>query len=269
MKKIVLFIILFFISKTFAQGNNEFTRISKKNNLTKEVKVFRLDSLNFYLLTHTYYNKFGNLIEDILYHEDGTIWADELYQYNEQQQIVSSLEKTRNTISKYKYNKSGNLIEYKRTKADSTIMYHKKIVYNEKNQKEKVFVKKENKDDFYLYENNFYTNDGLCSKKELFNASGENTSTEEFEYDNNRKLIIIYQLIGKKVTTTNNKYNKKGELIKINYSSNISSNNSSNYFLYAFRKLKYDKYGNKIEDITYNSNHRIRDHIKYEFLIFQ
>ncbi len=85
MKKILLFILLLSISKTFSQDNNEFTRICKKNNKTKEVKVFRLDSLEFYLLDHTYYNNFGNIIEDILYHEDGTIWADELYQYNEQQ----------------------------------------------------------------------------------------------------------------------------------------------------------------------------------------
>lgn len=256
MKKILLFILLLSISKTFSQDNNEFTRICKKNNKTKEVKVFRLDSLEFYLLDHTYYNNFGNIIEDILYHEDGTIWADELYQYNEQQQIVSSLNKTRNTISNYKYDKSGNLIEYKSTQADSAIMYHKKIEYNEKNQKGKVFVKKKNKDDFYLYENNFYTNDGLCSKKELFNEYGDTISKEEFEYDNNRKLIFIYQLIGKKVTTKNT-YNKKGELIKTNFPSNV------------LRKFKYDKYGNRIEEITYDENRKIMNHTKYEFIVFK
>ncbi len=135
-------------------------------------------------------------------------------------------------------------------------MYHKKIEYNEKNQKGKVFVKKKNKDDFYLYENNFYTNDGLCSKKELFNEYGDTISKEEFEYDNNRKLIFIYQLIGKKVTTKNT-YNKKGELIKTNFPSNV------------LRKFKYDKYGNRIEEITYDENRKIMNHTKYEFIVFK
>lgn len=240
----------------YSQDNNEFTRIVKKNNKTKEVKVFRLGSSKYYLLDQTYYNNFGNIIEDILYHEDGTIWGDELYQYNKQQQIVSSLEKIRNTISKYKYDKSGNLIEYKRTLADSTVMYQKKIEYDEKNQKIKVFVKKRYKDDFYLHENNFYTNDGLCSKKELFNEFGDNISTEKFEYNNKRKLIFIYQL-GDNNGITKNTYNKKGELIRTNYPSNV------------LRKFKYDKYGNKTEEISYYKNHKIMNHTKYEFIVFK
>ena len=258
MKKIVLFILLLSISKTFSQKENELSQINIIKNKIAEVQIFNVDSPKNYLFEHIYYDRFGNTSKNILFNKDATVWIKNSYQYNEQQQLISSLNEISNVITKHKYDESGNRFESKSISSDSTVFHQHKMIYDEKNQKIKTFNKKKNSDDFYLSESYFYTNDGLCFKMEQFNESEKLISTEEYEYDKNRNLTFIYrQRVNEKKGTTKYHYNKKGELTKVDYSTG------------AFRKYKYDKLGNRIEEITYDHDDRILQHREYKYNVFE
>lgn len=259
MKKILIFILLLSISKTFSQREHVISKSNIIKNKIEEVQIYNISTSKNYLFEHLYYDNFGNILKDIWFNKDGSIWFKFTYQYNEQQELVLLLDEIKNTITKYKYkyDKSGNRIESIAIKPDSTVLYQNKMIYNEKNQKIKTFSKKKNSDEFYLRENYFYANDGLCSKRQEFNETEKLTSTVEYEYDKNRILIFVYRVINGKKEITKFKYNKKGELIKVEVGTGV------------FRKYKYDKLGNIIEEITYNNKDKIVQHREYKYKVFE
>ncbi|MDQ5929467.1 MAG: hypothetical protein QG594_1246, partial [Bacteroidota bacterium] len=163
MKKTLIFILLLSIGKTFSQNEYELLRKDIVKNKIEEVQIFNTESSKKYLLEHIYYDNFGNILKDINYNEDGSVWFKDLNQYDKNQRIISSLHKN-NWVTNYKHDESGNTIECKSIDQDSTVFYHYKMIYNEKNQKVKTFFKYKNNDDFYLKENFFYDEDALTSK---------------------------------------------------------------------------------------------------------
>lgn len=257
MKKTLIFILLLSIGKTFSQNEYELLRKDIVKNKIEEVQIFNTESSKKYLLEHIYYDNFGNILKDINYNEDGSVWFKNLYQYDENQRTISSLDKN-NWVTKYKYDESGNTIEIKKIRLDSTVFFHYKMIYNKKNQKVKTFCKNENNDDFYLKENFFYDEDALTSKIEKFDQDGKLICTEEFEYDKNRNLIYIYrQLINDKKRKTKYIYNENGDLIKVEYPTGI------------YRKFKYDEYGKRIELLTIDPSGKIIQHRKYWYKKFE
>lgn len=257
MKKILIFILMLFFSKGFTQIWRDIPKTSILKNKIAEVKVFDVKNPQKYLSENIYYDVFGKILKDIHSKADGSKWAKYSNRYNEQNQLVYSLEEINNTSTKYKYDEAGNLIEYISIKADSTLKNHTKIIY-EKNLKTKEFCKKTNSDDFYLKTNYFYSNDGLCIKQERFYESGQILVTEEFEYDKNNKLIFSYPKSNiYKNNQTEYLYNKNGDLRKVKI------------FNGTVCKFKYDKLGNRIEETTYDGGYRILDHKKYQYNFFE
>lgn len=235
----MLFLLLS-INKTFSQREHVLSHNTIIKNKISEVQIFNVDTPKNYLFQHIFYNNFGNLLTDIFFNKDGSLWIKNSYQYNEKQQLVSSLDEIKNIITKYKYDESGNKIESITVKSDSTILYHDKMIYNEKNQIIKIFSKKKNSDFYYLKENRFYTDNGLESKRDNFKESEKLSSVEVFEYDKKQNLIFLFRTINGEKTTTKFSYNKKDELIKTEYPTGISI------------EYKYDEFGNRISEIAYS-----------------
>ena len=276
MKKFLILILLLLINKTFSQKENELARKMRMENKIEEVEFYDINIKNSdtVLIEHDYYNNYGNIIKNTFINNDSTIRTKYIFDYNEKKlltKITGYNEKNEvYTIAKYKYNEFGSKTENKQFKPDSTLTNFQKREYNDRNQNTKLFNQKKNSNDFYLSQKYFYTTDEQYSKIETYNQNEKIVSISEYEYDNDKNLIVIYENIdGVKKIVTKNKYNSKNLIIekyfpkKIEGIREIESQFGSTDKLIKFN---YDLYGNKTEEITFENGVIVKKIIfKYKF----
>lgn len=163
----------------------------------------------------------------------------------------------KNNIQK-KYNEKGNVIELNNYKSEGSLSSMYSYKYNDK----------EN-----IIELNIYNSDGSLDIKHSYKYDNKGNNTEEQHTKNGRSWLDTYKYDSKGNIIENKSYNVDGGLIMTRickYDENGNKIKDSELCIFD-KKLsnnytyKYDKYGNEIEKITYDSDSTLISRWTYKY----
>lgn len=257
MKKRISILMCFCFMITLAQNEDKIVRDLNKKNQISEVYTYDFkqngDSL---LLSHDYYNKDGNIIKNIILNKDGKTYLYYTYEYNDygSTKITGfNNDQVMTTQILFEYDEKGNQIKYQQNKPNGEVVVEQKRLYNSENKNIELHSKKDK--DFYLKQKYFYNTDGYYSKIETYNLSQEIVLIREYNYDNNRNLLTVFDITKNKILLVENKYDDHNLLMEKKLGDNKKV------------QLKYDAEGNKIQELTIENEKMVRNH-KYIYKKF-
>lgn len=183
----------------------------------KKVKIAKLFSISEYKkLPDTskidfHFDRKGKLIKQIDYYKNGNIITH--FSYNKigfiSEEFSINDDSTSNSKNIYEYDSNGNLVKYK-SFSEGKLMFEKLMFYDKKN--------------------------NLTETKYINHPSGKISIEKYFQnYDENFEEIITVDSVRNEKSTLFRFYDKKGNLIRTNFSSKVYNSTS---------KMEYDKNGN-------------------------
>ncbi|PXY43524.1 hypothetical protein [Flavobacterium hydrophilum] len=224
-------------------------KIRSKNNISESFEyTHQLRSKDSILKSHKTFNKNGELLTKTVFSSKQDTINHVVYEY-EGEKVVKShiLSKDKNKlvfldIRNYSYDKNGNNIDIQFINKDGDTIYQK-IDYYSTNLKKTLQTKWQNKTDFSITEEYFYSNNNLIKTK-TYLPNEKLFSETAYQYDNLGNLVSNYRLVNEKKDIINfYKYDRNNNLIESSFK--ILSNNYPNLYK---TKYEYDKNKNVIKE---------------------
>ncbi|MDP4267800.1 MAG: hypothetical protein Q8880_10265 [Bacteroidota bacterium] len=204
----------------------------------------------------------GNIIEDIFYNTDGSVYNRNVFFYNKDQNetehvIYNSMGNIINTISTT-YDDNGNKIEVNNYGLNKKIEYQEKNRYDKKNHRIESMIY--NSDGTVNLTSSKYDNKGLEIENIEYKSDGSIDTRYVYNYDINRRLIesISYNQDGDIQNDIVYKYDKNGNEI-----SNVNYDKTKRIAMSV--ETSYDSKGRVIQIITKNEDGSIeKENTKYD-----
>ncbi|MFN6945156.1 MAG: hypothetical protein ACK4ND_09430 [Cytophagaceae bacterium] len=222
MKFVITLIMLFYTFGVFAQHEYKFNEEHIKQNGISEILTFtyNLETGDSVLTIHDWYDTTGNLLKEIVYNEKGEVKNKCISEIDSNRlisrQFVFMGQDSIYTTIQYAYNKNNVLTSYKQLNPDGTIVHHYKKKYNKKGQNTRMYKNRYDFQGFLLTQKYFYRKDGQIKKIKSYSETGNLSSTRNYQYDKNRNLIALHQIVNSnKQLIFNNTYNQKNQKIEI------------------------------------------------------